>query len=261
MRSITIKKKAGSKSKKHDVPFAMEHEYEANHWTRPVAPNPAVWEPPPAKRPDIFMTLPPELRNQIYEDVLTESHPIARYSPSQRRRTYGSLREPYQEPALVQVSKAIRQEAITVYYGINDFDIETRTELIPQLCTKLRQLVQRCGVSPFRSMRIAVTRSNWESLSNGRHLGMLFYETGLQVNPGERPRTSNYWWYGSSVLHDSNHVLQAGLRKALELGTKGARDGWTRRDMDSKLDAWLKLCMNNRKSGPKTKGWKLAMEL
>ncbi|KAK5718357.1 hypothetical protein LTR15_008084 [Elasticomyces elasticus] len=42
-----------------------------------VVREPTLWQPPPAKRPDIFMTLPPELRNIIYEDVLSDTLPIS----------------------------------------------------------------------------------------------------------------------------------------------------------------------------------------
>ncbi|KAK5698132.1 hypothetical protein LTR97_007092 [Elasticomyces elasticus] len=232
------KKKAGSKSKKS------------------VAPEPTVWQPPPAKRPDIFMTLPPELRNVIYADVLKEMSLITLLPADMTRKAYIGVRTAWLEPGILQVSKAIRSEATSIYYGDNDFDIVAPLWRGPELCTMIRQLIERCGPRPFRSLRILIGRADWKSMDNGRLLGMLFYETGLQAHPVVR--REGIMCNHRSGVHTitSNYCkVEAVLRLAVELGEKGARESWSKAEMGHKYVEWARLCETAKTKGINSKAW------
>ncbi|KAK4613825.1 hypothetical protein CLAFUW4_09233 [Fulvia fulva] len=74
-----------------------------------------------------FLELPGELRNLIFEDVLTCPTHIQLLTPTWQQ-SYGfcaslpALRIA-PEPALAQVCKALRGEVLSTYYSINAFDI------------------------------------------------------------------------------------------------------------------------------------------
>ncbi|KAK5733645.1 hypothetical protein LTR17_009498 [Elasticomyces elasticus] len=221
-----------------------------------VAPEPTAWQPPPAKRPDIFMTLPPELRNIIYEDVLSDTLPISVHPARKVPTAWGLQLSIWREPPLLRVSQAIRSEASTIYFGTNDFDVEIPLDRMAELSTGMRRLVGRCGVRPFRSLRILIISANWYSMDNGRLLAKLFHQSGLLASPGTRTHQRK-WSAGSRLdahmVHNCYGLLQAALRASAELGERGAREAWSEDEMESRLDTWMEVCEINRakRSSPK----------
>lgn len=66
----------------------------------------------PASNPSRLLSLPPELRNRIYEYVLTRRH---RLLPWKRQNIYPV------EPALTRTCRQMRSEALGVFYHDNTF--------------------------------------------------------------------------------------------------------------------------------------------
>ncbi|KAK5739272.1 hypothetical protein LTR17_005378 [Elasticomyces elasticus] len=227
---------------------------------------PAEWQPPPARTPNILMTLPPELRNMIFEEALVEIRHIRMFRQPNYKKSHNSRRKQWREPELLQVSKAVRQEASAIYYGHNDFDIEINLPNMPELCRRLQIVVARCGCRPFGSLRIMVLDGNWECLAKGRLLGLLFCQTGLQIHPGRR--RGSLWYKYERDHYDPDKVIflkydkiEAALQTAMKLGTKGAREGWDQWRMEGAMDDWLATCLKYKSSPSKSKKWKLAMQV
>jgi hypothetical protein len=61
-----------------------------------------------------FLSLPPELRNAIYTEVLLTPEPIVLPYAYEKRR--------FQEPALLSACRTIRAEATPIFYGANVFE-------------------------------------------------------------------------------------------------------------------------------------------
>lgn len=61
-----------------------------------------------------FLSLPPELRNAIYTEVLLSSEPIV--------LPYAYERRSFREPALLSACRTIRAEATPIFYGANAFE-------------------------------------------------------------------------------------------------------------------------------------------
>ncbi|KAK5013063.1 hypothetical protein LTR39_003834, partial [Cryomyces antarcticus] len=81
----------------------------------------------PVKKPFPFLKLPAELRNRIYEDALLFRAPRALHDIV-RDHARDSGDDPSQtvlcQPALTRVCKQIREESLSVYYGLNEFSAE-----------------------------------------------------------------------------------------------------------------------------------------
>ncbi|KAK3619702.1 hypothetical protein LTR56_023853 [Elasticomyces elasticus] len=213
---------------------------------KPVVRKPAKWCPPPAKRPNIFMTLPPELRNVIYEDVL--SH----------RQTMGFVYHSggsWPDPAMLHVSKAIRAEAISIYYPNNRFDFRIRLCALPGLCRKLQRLTEQCGSQPLGSIRLEIMQPGWDRMHYARHLALLFYNGTELYNYGARDARPGLY----PLLVCSYSMCRAALEHAVEIGEQGAEEGWSKEKMEARLDKLLKLASAARTEGSSSKAWKLAM--
>jgi hypothetical protein len=76
-----------------------------------------------------FMSLPGELRNEIYRLTLVELDIIRIRLRSKVRphpfleRPFYSGTKPWREPGLLRANNSIRLEALSVYYGLNDFSV------------------------------------------------------------------------------------------------------------------------------------------
>ncbi|KAK4956602.1 hypothetical protein LTR10_006129 [Elasticomyces elasticus] len=215
---------------------------------KPVVRKPAKWCPPPAKRANILMTLPPELRNIIYEDVLARDQNFL-FELHTRRYARRS--------ALLFVSKTIRAEASGFYYTGNNFNFVMHLGSLPGLCSKIQRLSEQYRSKPLGSVSIEILNPTWDSMRHGRHLAMLFYR---KVELLDR--------YGSSVGHGDYRLLtcsfkmcREALQTAVKIGKKGADEGWSEEKMEGKLDRFLELASAARTEGSSSKAWKLAMEV
>ena len=87
-----------------------------------------------------FMSLPAELRNEIYRLALIEPATI-RLRPRHNVRPHPFLGEtylrdakPWREPGLLRVNKSIHVEASSVYYGLNEFSVSVYAEDMGKDC-------------------------------------------------------------------------------------------------------------------------------
>jgi hypothetical protein len=107
----------------------------------------------------LFLKLPPELRNRIYELVLVEEKPIqiSTWAQSQKpcRPSWcdlmhtldGQLIAHLREPSVLEVCKQIRTEGLPIFYGQNVFfgdtpDSHRWVEWLAQLGPKKRAMVK-----------------------------------------------------------------------------------------------------------------------
>jgi hypothetical protein len=78
---------------------------------------------PTTSQQSILLTLPAELRTQIYEDTLLDAKVIEVVTVHARRQ-FGSLPDKnWQPPKLLQTCRQIRNEARSIYYARNRFAI------------------------------------------------------------------------------------------------------------------------------------------
>lgn len=98
-----------------------------------------------------LLELPPELRNRIYEYTIcsTTNITIAKSSG-------------FPEPALLLTSKAIRKEAIGIFYTINDFNL-AGISYDPSTCL----LLHRKGLALWQTYKIDLTENEFCLVRSG----------------------------------------------------------------------------------------------
>ncbi|KAF1826739.1 uncharacterized protein K489DRAFT_407442 [Dissoconium aciculare CBS 342.82] len=135
-------------------------------------------------RQDLFTPLPAEVRNRIYELCLTEQPIGIRESRYTHYPVYiGSIAK-WTEPALLQTSKFIRDEATRLYYANNTVTIHLKTSEFPSACRWLTSISRRCGARPFRFFRFMVMYPRWDDLAGFQSLARLYFDTTLELaNP------------------------------------------------------------------------------
>ncbi|KAK5127818.1 hypothetical protein LTR85_004934 [Meristemomyces frigidus] len=70
-----------------------------------------------SNQPFRFLDLPPELRNRVYDDLVVTEAPLL---PSACQHT---SRPSAAQPDITRVCRQIRQEALPMFYGLNQFDV------------------------------------------------------------------------------------------------------------------------------------------
>ena len=89
-------------------------------------------ENPTEKKSISFLDLPAEIRNEIYSVALKGK----RWAIPIRRDNSGTLAPAVQEPALLAVSRQIRNESIDIFYGSNDFRTYDIYKFLDQLSSE-----------------------------------------------------------------------------------------------------------------------------
>ena len=115
---------------------------------------------PRSETPNLIMTLPPELRNEIYSMLLREPRHL-RLNPWLRHVYREINREINEEEerlgGILMASKQIRKEALPIYYGINEFLVTldlTDLSRVGALSDWLTNVVRLCGKRPFASFNV-----------------------------------------------------------------------------------------------------------
>ena len=126
--------------------------------------------------PSPLMALPPELRNSIYEYTLLRSGPITVATSS-----------PYiREPSILAVSRKIRDEALTFWYGDNDIvvpgSVLSMNFLRSRSDQQLRAVRSLCIASPS-STDMWQAPAKWENYMVKRveQLERQFARRGLSI--------------------------------------------------------------------------------
>ncbi|KAI6837895.1 hypothetical protein KC332_g5159 [Hortaea werneckii] len=163
---------------------------------------------------DLLATLPAELRNEVYKLTLIEEKlfvigSVRKYGNPRNRQdhapiddlsqvanarfakkksaSHASRIEPWVEPALLQVSRNIRDEASKMYYGSNSFIARTKLTDFAKLGTWLEALRRRCGRQPLHAFRISVIDVTWLGLYNAVDLCTAIATSGIELKPLNSP--------------------------------------------------------------------------
>ncbi|KAK4547533.1 hypothetical protein LTR36_000490 [Oleoguttula mirabilis] len=130
---------------------------------------------PNPSSPNLFMTLPAELRNAVYDYALTDRKP-----QNVRRHR----RKPnWQEPGLLRASKEIRHEALKLYYKHNAFDIRimlANDDFVPAI-TWLNTVISQTAQQPFTDVRLHIIGRVWHKLSGFATVAEFLRKTGLKA--------------------------------------------------------------------------------
>ncbi|KAI6841224.1 Zn-dependent hydrolase/oxidoreductase [Hortaea werneckii] len=169
-----------------------------------------------SKGKDLLATLPAELRNEIYKLALIEEKvfvigSVEKYRDPLNRQNHAPIDDlsqvanarvarkkstshanrinPWVEPALLQVSRKIRDEASKMYYGSNSFIARTKLVDFAKLGAWLETLCRRCGRQPLHAFRISVIDVTWLGLYNAVDLCKAVATSGIEL----KPLTSPLW--------------------------------------------------------------------
>ncbi|KAI7548956.1 hypothetical protein KC331_g4092 [Hortaea werneckii] len=207
------------------------------------APNPQSDMTPQSETPDLLQTLPPELRNRIYELCLPE---------------LGSRILPCEEPALIKTCRWIRSETRPIFWG-NMPEVSAIFSLsspgFKDTIEALTSIVKTCGKSPFKEMSFYVhgpTRPHLINLlpllgmmratgfdpTNGTYEPCIEYCVTSTGKPAKRQLTSS-----RSIFHMLNlgrGALQEDLETAFALPRRAREEGWTAKRFETEFKAFVK---------------------
>lgn len=195
------------------------------------------------------MSLPPELRNRIYLEIL----PTNQY--------YGTA--PYctrTKLPLLQVSKQIRAETACIFYGNNRFGIQFRLDSVDfatgiQQC---RSIVKTCGPRPFLELRLSQLGTNTKILPHIAKLLPLLelmrdlkfepdrnFVPGDHTNREDKARSiANGRSLFQNVLYSAVHDA---LGRAMALGRRARDEEWTQAQLEQRFAEFVKFALK----GPK----------
>ncbi|KAI6912542.1 hypothetical protein KC318_g8222 [Hortaea werneckii] len=207
------------------------------------APNPQSNMTPQSETPDLMQTLPPELRNRIYELCLPELRP--RFLPCE-------------EPALLKTCRWIRSETRPIFWGNMPTvfaDIRLCSPRFKSTVETLTSIVKTCGKSPFKKISFYVTGSTRPHLINLLPLLEMMRATGFDPTNGKYQPDSKHiiTITGKSVIRkyisrssifnmrDGNHgPLQEDLETAFALPRRAREEGWTAERFETEFKAFVK---------------------
>ncbi|KAI7087257.1 hypothetical protein KC356_g4338 [Hortaea werneckii] len=224
---------------------------------------------------DLFITLPAELRNEIYELTLVEEKilvvgSVKSHRPSQfpdhdsdltkvanvrfakPRKSATSYEKgnlalrlaPWNEPGILQVCRRVREEASKMYYGSNRFVARARLIDFGKLGAWLKTLGRRCGPQPLLGLRISVISASWLGLRSAMDLARAIHSTGIVLQPLD----SQFWASGWAPT-ESNRVIQLykttqyrieePLNEAPNLSHQANIEGRSKSWLSRRLRKWL----------------------
>ncbi|KAI7278618.1 hypothetical protein KC345_g5873 [Hortaea werneckii] len=222
---------------------------------------------------DLLATLPAELRNEIYKLTLLEeklfvigsvrkywnprnrqdhapvddlSHVANARVARRKSASYASRIETWVEPALLQVSRNIRDEASKMYYGSNSFIARTKLTDFAKLGTWLEALRRRCGRQPLHAFRISVTDVTWLGLYNAVDLCKAVATSGIELKPLTSPlwRSTRARVIGVDPLVQLNrrwhYSIERPLNEALSIVRVAKAGNRTEDWLNRKLTCWLR---------------------
>ncbi|KAI7163502.1 hypothetical protein KC349_g1363 [Hortaea werneckii] len=226
-----------------------------------------------SKGEDLLATLPAELRNEIYKLTLIEEkvfvlgsvkkyrNPLNRQNHApiddlsqvanahvarKKSTSHASRINPWVEPALLQVSRNIRDEASKMYYGSNSFIARTKLVDFAKLGAWLETLCRRCGRRPLHAFRISVIDVTWLGLYNAVDLCKAIATSGVELKPLTSPlwRSTRARIIGVDSLIQLNrrwhYSIERPLNEALSIVRIAKAGGRTEEWLGRKLVCWLR---------------------
>lgn len=186
------------------------------------------------------MTIPAELRNEIYSLALIDEQVIYIRAIDGRK---------WKEPGLLGVSKILRQEASAIYYKQNTFEITVKKFAFAGFSTWWQSLVARLGDHPLKSARFSIKSISWEALPNVYDLVKAAHMTGLQLGGEVEVSESNYLIafrrFGTAMFITGPRAGSI-LTSAVLLGRKGMADECSTAQMRARFLTWLEAQLNSK---------------
>lgn len=178
-----------------------------------------------------LMELPPELRELIWEFVLTSGDEI-RLSRWPGR--FNDHKSP--GPALIRASIAVRNEALRVYCRCNQFLLRTRLDQFPQLARWLEELIDRRRVTQFGRLHFEVDGScvSWTGTWSILPLVKLVASGRLRPNielprthrlPRQLPAAKTNSPFAMLPTNVAGYV-QLALEESMRLAERASHKGW-----------------------------------
>lgn len=185
---------------------------------------------PKPDTPNLLLTLPPELRNRIYELTVFDNYTS--------RLT--SVSWPWKEAPILRIQcKQIEDEAACIYYGsVNvSFTASLLEEKWAMFLQNLRAIVHTCGQHPFKGFHIVIMGQVWERLDNLLPLLEFMRSSGFEpacaTYQERRDRPGSYGnriHSPSSVFSTTTYAsgnAQFVLEKALSLARRARVEEWS----------------------------------
>ena len=190
-----------------------------------------------------MQTLPPELRNRIYELCLPE---------------FMSGWLPCEEPALIKTCRWIRSEMRPIFWGNMPrvaLMFSLSSPKFKHTTETLTSIVKTCGKSPFKKISFWVTGSTRPHLINLLPLLEMMRATGFDPTNGTyEPRISYFTTtegksvkrqYTSSssiffMMNGPHGALQEDLETAFALPRRAREEGWTAERFETEFKAFVK---------------------
>lgn len=207
-----------------------------------------------------FMSLPAELRNDIYHLALIEEQ-VVYIRPSKRgywaKQPYNLPQPkltPWREPGLLRANKTIRAEASSLYYKSNSFDLALQLSDTKRATGWLRHIIQRCGNDPFKHFTFFVRNSFWADLHHARDLAAFFHIKDLHLAPRPEQTSLENAERPIRVLPPERHDLagdvirmddpdrfsfRIALERAIKMGRTAKREAWSEEWLDYEFGVWL----------------------
>ncbi|KAK3710821.1 hypothetical protein LTR37_010045 [Vermiconidia calcicola] len=185
------------------------------------------WRPPTPEQdtPDLIMSLPRELRDDIYERVLVFESAIEAECISKGNAI-----------SMLRVSKQIRSEASLMYYCKNTFIVDIKRcgwHQFAQLAAWLGSIKQLCGVTPLGCIKYRLWPCHWLLLLEAMQpLVETVHETGLQLQ-----KSSNEHYQAPYT-----NGLRA-VEEGLALGLHARSLKWSRERLVEEYDRFLQQWM------------------
>jgi len=198
-----------------------------------------------AKRQNLLMKLPAELRNVIYNSVLVTDE-LNTIRPRKWRSTTKKAKlgtpDRRKEPALLQVSREIRNEASMVHYQNNSFKLSVDLDQVKKACAWLKGIAQRCGSHPFKHFDFSITKMAWDELHYLLPFANLLHQTSF--TPPKIPTNDDPY----DLMQNPSYILRLessatnvseAMVGAVDLGRKARAEGWDSQWLGVEFGRWL----------------------
>ncbi|KAK3067593.1 hypothetical protein LTR53_015449 [Teratosphaeriaceae sp. CCFEE 6253] len=136
---------------------------------------------------NLLKKLPAELRNQIYQDVLTEAGNVIRVRHRRSRWFYANnkstKRTPWVEPALLTAAKWIRAEAKLLYFNSARIEVLVVKDQIEAACQWLSVIADGDEEKWLGHVHFYLSSGRWNTLHSWFPLALLFcnYDLGYII--------------------------------------------------------------------------------
>ena len=215
-----------------------------------------------------FLSIPGEISNEIYRLALIEDNVVdirlrKRWSSMSGWSSASSSEpfmkpSPWREPGILEVSKAIRQEASSIYYRSNTFELSLHLVHMDYAVQWLRYVIRLCGDRPFGRFSFYLLSGSWKDLHCIKPLTSLFMERDVLLRPATFRITRGAHLGGermglleenaASLFHIPDPVIakfRRVLEQAVQLGKRGRVEEWHEDWFEVEFADWLDERMDN----------------